>query len=99
MQLEYRQAWPGRKLVGNSLVVVMMANMTKIDMSLDTRLSYQRSQMQIDDESDTDGNGGGHDYNDTLGVGDEGEFHSHSGNEIVIEDDGDMDWEDILPHR
>jgi hypothetical protein len=74
----------------------MVANVTKIDMSLDTRLSYQSVPMEVDDDDD---NGGGYDYNDTLGVGDEGEFHSHSGNGIIAEDDGDLDWEDILPHR
>jgi hypothetical protein len=67
-------------------------------MSLDTRLSYQTVPMQVDNDSDN-GDGSGYDYGDTLGVGDEGEFHSHSGNEPIVEDDGDLNWEDILPYR
>jgi hypothetical protein len=73
----------------------MFSNVKIKDMSLDTRLSYQNVLMQVDDDSDN----GGYDYGDILGVGDEGEFHSHSGNESIVEDDGDMNWEDILPYR
>ena len=40
-----------------------------------------------------------HNFGASYRVGDEGEFHSHSGNGTVVEDDGDLNWEDVLPHR
>jgi hypothetical protein len=63
-------------------------------MSVDTRLFHQGEPIMPGEDSDE-----GNDFGALYGVGDEGEFHSHSGNEPIVEDDGDVNWEDILPHR
>jgi hypothetical protein len=67
-------------------------------MSVDTRLFHQSELIPPDEDAENNGDDDDG-FGAVYGVGDEGEFHSHSGNELIVEDDGDMNWEDVLPHR
>jgi hypothetical protein len=67
-------------------------------MSVDTRLFHQSEPITPGEDAGNNSDEGD-DFGALYGVGDEGEFHSHSGNELIVEDDGDLNWEDILLHR